>query len=407
MIINSFLDNDLYKFTMGQLIYFNSDLQKMVTYKLINRDKSINLGKILDIDELQKNINHLLSLKPTEEELKYLANIKAKSFYNPEERNIFISEYIEFLSKEIGNNNVNYKLAVTDDELVLELIGNWKYAVYYEVPLMAIISESYTKALESRLSNRGKILHHSEQWKIQEELIEEIKKCRSLRFSDFGTRRRYSFDTQERMIYNLNYFHSLGNYQFSGTSNLFFAKKYNIKPIGTMAHELFMGASGLFEFDKAYSVITEKWKKLYGDSLSILLPDTFTSDWLFDKYPKEVLEWEGIRHDSGDPIRFGEKYIELCEKNKIDPKNKVIVFSDSLDINKAISILEHFRNRVWVTFGIGTKLTNNTAFLPLNIVVKLVEINNNSVVKLSDDPGKNTGDSDVIKKYLKYFLGGK
>jgi len=403
MIINSFLDTDLYKFTMGQLIFFEKSLQHNVTYRFTNRDNSIKLGRIINIRELEKQIKHLFNLRPTEDELNFLSTLTTKSFYNPKEFSIFKKEYLNFLWER--PTGVNFQMGVDDDgDLILDFMGKWHQAVFYEVPIMAIISELYTNAIRSKLSTNGKIACSSEDIKLMENMVGIVRKHRSLRFGDFGTRRRHSFEHHREMIYRFKDYHSLG-YQFSGTSNILFAKEFGLNAIGTMGHELFMGSAALFGVEAAYPTIDEMWKRMYGDSLSILLPDTFTSDWLFKNHPELVLSYEGVRHDSGDPIRFGNEYISMCEQHGVDPMTKVIVFSDGLDIVKAIEILEYFKGRVWVSFGIGTKFSNETTIVPLKIVIKLFEIAGKPTIKLSDVEGKHTGDKETVKTYLDKISG--
>jgi len=405
MIINSLLDNDMYKFTMGQSISVSPWKNACVTYRLFNRSKHVRLADCISIAELTANLKHLFELEITKEEGDYLKSIKTASFANPKQRRLFSDLFVNgIIGKPLGRS-IGFGVEQKDGQLDLWFQGSWQLSVFYETPVMATITELFGKhSMEQTLTLDGR-----EAVKAigVENTIRNLKttiKNRSLRFSDFGTRRRFSFAHHEQVVER---FLALSQYQFSGTSNLFFAMKYGLKPIGTLAHEMFMVAAAILEAEgkspiEAYRLVMQQWKATYGDTLSILLTDTFTTDWLFNSDLAEsvVKDWEGVRHDSGDAIAFGEKYIALCKRFGVDPMTKVIVFSDSLDFQKMVYILEHFRGQVWCTFGIGTNLTNNTGFRPLNIVIKATEVEDTPTVKLSDDPGKQLGESAIRYREL-------
>jgi len=363
------------------------------------------------MEELKANLKHLFALEITNDEGDYLRSIKVSSFANPNKRQVFSDIFVSsIIGKPLGRY-LGFSVSDDNGQLGLWFQGSWQSSVFYETPVMATITELFGKhSMEQTLTLDGR-----EAVKAigVENTIRNLKTTidnRSLRFSDFGTRRRFSFAHQEQVIER---FLALSQYQFSGTSNLYFAKKYGIRPIGTLAHEMFMVVAASQELKNkspvdAYRLVMDQWKATYGDTLSILLTDTFTTDWLFNSDLAEsvVKDWEGVRHDSGDAIAFGEKYIALCKKFGVDPMTKVIVFSDGLDFQTMVYILEYFRGKVWCIFGIGTNLTNNTGLRAPKIVIKATEVGDTEVgdtetVKLSDDPGKQMGGS--VEYYKRIF----
>ena len=225
-----------------------------------------------------------------------------------------------------------------------------------------------------------------------------------IKVADFGTRRRRSYEIHRLVIENL---HDV----LVGTSNVHLAEQFDITPIGTHAHEWFMFHGAKYGYQSATYKSLEKWSDTYRGSLGIALTDTYTTDVFlqdFDMYFAKL--FDGVRHDSGDPIEFGEKIIEHYKSLGIDPMSKTIVFSDGLNVPKAVEITEHFRNKIKTSFGIGTNLTNDTGVIPLNMVIKLSGIyDRNSrkihAVKLSDNVGKNTSDSQEAIENCKFTLG--
>jgi len=374
MIINSLLDNDLYKFIMGQFIW-KKHPHVEVEYKFYNRGThtfDINFAK-----QLEQEIVNLCKLKFTNEEIEFMRRMGH-----------FEEGYLEFLHDfQFKETDVTFRIT-PENNLDLEIRGKWKDVIYWEVPLMALISEIFFKdqpldfpELIDKTNNKG---HELQLW--------------NCRFSEFGTRRRYSFKIQDIIINTLQYFVPC----FRGTSNLHFVKKYNMSPIGTQAHELYMGYQGLFGhlgLINPTSCLLNDWAHYYKGKFNIALTDTFTTDYFLKHFNwKYARLYDGVRQDSGDPLRFADKMIIHYNKLGINPSHKTIVFSDSLTVEKAIKIQKYCGDNINCQFGIGTHFTNDFNWLPLNIVIKLDEIDGKKVVKLSDDKGKETGDPKMIEK---------
>jgi nicotinate phosphoribosyltransferase len=220
------------------------------------------------------------------------------------------------------------------------------------------------------------------------------------KFADFGTRRRRSYEVHDLVIAGLKSAKdAFGNNGLVGTSNVHFAMKHGLRPIGTMAHEWIMGVSALESLRHANRYAMRNWAKVYGGSLGIALPDTFGSNAFFEDFDGHLARlFDGVRHDSGDPAVFAEKAIAHYEKLRIDPRHKVVVFTDGLTPELALKLDEHYSMRIGVSFGIGTNFTNDfPGSKPLNMVIKLARIDNIPVVKLSDEPGKAIGDADAMR----------
>jgi nicotinate phosphoribosyltransferase len=243
----------------------------------------------------------------------------------------------------------------------------------------------------------------------RERLSEKINRLAGnpgIKFADFGTRRRYSYDWHEYLTYEL----VKRSPNFVGTSNVYLAHEFNLKPIGTFAHELPMVYAALADangFDpiKSQRTLLSDWYVAYGNELSIALTDTFTtSSFLVNFGTLEASRYKGVRHDSGDPTDFGERMIQFYNNRYINPHHKTIVFSDSLNVNMMEGLHQHFYGRINTFFGWGTDLTNDMGIRANNFVVKVVEANGVPTVKLSDDPGKLTGPLDKILQYKKQLI---
>ncbi len=274
--------------------------------------------------------------------------------------------------------------------------GPWLHTILFEVPVLAIISEVYFKQH-----------NHFEDVKVGQKRI--AKKIAFVRkkapkghffFSEFGTRRRYSFAWHEQVIKTLS--EELGDYLI-GTSNVYFAKQFNIRPNGTMAHEYLQACQALgprLAYSQKYAF--EMWAHEYRGDLGIALSDTYGLDAFlndFDLYFCKL--FDGARQDSGDPMIWGERVIEHYERMRVDPRTKTLVFSDKLDFNRAIELYERFKDRTKPLFGIGTNLTNDLGYEPLEIVIKMIECNGQPVAKVSDSPGKTMCRDLSYLNYLK------
>jgi nicotinate phosphoribosyltransferase len=376
MIIKHFTDNDLYKFTTMNAI------QKLypevsVRYSFINRGQTPfpeGFG-----EELRKEIDGFISLSLSREEEKFLI---AKCYY-------FDPVFIDLL-KGYRFNPEEVKVHQSGGDLSLEIEGPWYRTVLWEVPLLALISELYFLKKEFKpveVENRA----------IDKALIlNEIK----AEYSDFGTRRRFSQDVHDRVVKTLKVT-SPG--LFRGTSNVFLAMKHKLTPIGTHPHEWFMFHASRYGYRSANVKALDAWVEVYKGDLGIALTDTFTSDNFFRNFSTlHAKLFDGIRQDSGDPLLFIDKAVEFYLKKRIDPSTKTIVFSDALDTAGIKRIKDYTGERIHDVYGIGTNLTNDVGIQPLNMVIKITgsRLHKNDqfhpVVKLSDDPEKNTGDREEI-----------
>ena len=248
---------------------------------------------------------------------------------------------------------------------------------------------------------------YEEGFKRLYEKIKILRRYPEIRYQDFGTRRRFNLSWQDEVVETSR--EELPE-QFLGTSNVALAMKYGIMPMGTSAHEMFQVASGVYHYSdnairESQNKIFEMWWQEYSHGLSIFLPDTFGSEFTLKTIPKELaLRWKGFRQDSGDPFAFGEKIIKFYENFGINPKEKLIVFSDALTVEKIITLYLHFKDRIEVSFGWGTNLTNDLGwFKPLSVVIKVTKANGHKVVKLSDNIAKAVGDPQEIEIFKRIF----
>jgi nicotinate phosphoribosyltransferase len=392
-MIYGIYDNDLYKFTMMQaaISLFPRDI---VRYKFYNRGKTVFPDGFAE--ELKRNIEDLIFASKDG-----CGKIDIR----------FLSPFlIDYLSRfQLDPNDVKITQNGGDLDIIIE--GYWFKVILWEVPLLAMISETYYRMTKqdiySLVENDKDIMY-----KIMQLADKKGKdfKTFGIKFADFGTRRRYSRENQDYVINRL--IKSAGS-NFVGTSNVWLAKKYGIKAIGTMAHEWIMFHGAKYGFHEANKLALHNWMKVYGGDLGIALSDTYTTESFFNSFDTLLAKtFDGVRHDSGDPIVFGEKVIEHYKKLGIEDnviKSKTIVFSDALDFDKVLRIENAFKDRINTSYGIGTWLTNDVPGVkPLNIVIKmdavLVDGEWIPCVKLSDEPAKYTGDPDYInlaKKVLR------
>lgn len=379
-MIQSILDNDLYKFTMQNAVLDHYP-DAHVTYQFTNRNQGFKFD--LDFyDMLGEQIDSMANLKLTSWELAFL-----------KERCPYLSnEYLNYL-KDYRYNPHEVEFSVNQcGNLELQVMGPWHSTILWEVPLLAIISESYFKTVDTNWSMRG-------QEELAKSKAEQLSQMKS-KFTDFGTRRRRSFKTQDLVVKT---FVESGVPNFFGTSNVHLAHKYNTRAIGTMAHEWIMGISGLNGVKGANKLAMEKWVETYGTNLGFALTDTFGTDIFFKEFNGRLSNlYDGLRQDSGSPYQFMTKALAHYKRIGIDPRDKTIIFSDSLDVKKALMISRFCSGYIGCSFGIGTHFTNDFANSPaLNIVIKLSSINGTPVVKLSDDYTKHTGDKEKLIEVLR------
>jgi nicotinate phosphoribosyltransferase len=381
-IITSLLDTDLYKFTMQQTVLHQFPHAHNVEFHFKCRTKGANMVKY--IDEINRQIDHLCTLEFTKEELDYLST---RAYFKP--------DYIAFLNIFRMQRQYINVVQLDDEEIDIVIRGPWVHTILFEVPVLAIVNEVYFRQYGSdELYVEGR-----------KRLAEKIKMLQDFnhedfKFSDFGTRRRFSRQWHEQVVKALK--ESLPT-NFTGTSNVLFAMKYNLTPVGTMAHEYLQACQALgprLRDSQKYAL--ENWVQEYRGDVAIALTDVVGTDAFlrdFDLYFCKL--FDGVRHDSGDAKEWAQKFIDHYKKMKIDPKTKSLVFSDGLDVPKAIDIYKTFEGQAKMFFGIGTNLTNDMGVKALNIVIKMTECNGSPVAKISDSPGKTMCKNDEYLTYLK------
>ncbi|MGN0005345.1 MAG: nicotinate phosphoribosyltransferase [Candidatus Gastranaerophilaceae bacterium] len=385
-IITSLLENDMYKFSMGQAIYHQFTGYKTTwTFKCRNTDVRFTPEMV---EEIKAQIKTYCELKFTEDELDYLRSIP------------WLKEnYIDFL-RLWRPRYEDFEISTDADcGLSIETKGTWLNTSMYEIPCLAIVNEVYF-----RMGYNYFELLKSYEKKLEEKINWLVKgKYHLTNFSEFGLRRRLSSEAQDLAVKSLAQARFCSS-NFVGTSNVYLAKKYGLKPIGTMAHEWVMCVGqGNHKHNPAYSnwYALEAWVKEYGVLNGIALTDTITTDcFLKDFQLTYATLFNGVRHDSGDPFEFGRKMITHYNNLGIDPKTKTLLFSDSLDFEKADSLFRAFGNETNVAFGIGTYISNDTCVKPLNIVMKVTECNGSPVAKISDTPGKGLCKNPEYVNYL-------
>jgi nicotinate phosphoribosyltransferase len=355
---------------------------EMVEYRFINRKLDRKFFKEF-VHALNAEILCMGDLSLTSAEFDYLKS----------ECPFLTTGYLCFL-KNYRYNPSEVEVKLTEEkDLEISIKGPWVTTILWEVPLLALISQLYFEIVDKEWTMDGQNLIAFD----KADRLQEDEVC----FADFGTRRRRSFESQELFIkqayLNGAVDHSgLQNY-FVGTSNVFLAMKYKVKPIGTMAHELFMFISALISLRRANKFALEYWNEVYQGNLGIALSDTFTTEVFFGDFDKNLARaYDGVRHDSGDPIDFVDRVISHYKSLGIDPLSKTIVFSDGLNVEKAIAIKNYCEGKIKCSFGIGTHFSNDFKGSPaLNMVIKLWSANGVPVVKISDEPGKICGDVEA------------
>ncbi len=378
IIINSLLDTDLYKLTMMQCILHHFP-HTQVAYQFKCR-KPIDLTKIAK--KVEEQVHHLCQLKLSEAELQYLASLP-----------YIKSDFIVFLKDfQLNANHVQIR---AKSHLDIQIQGSWVDTILFEVPLLAIISEIYYQETYpdtdfslgiDKLNDKIALIDNETYANIQ--------------FSDFGTRRRFSKNWQEHVLKILS--HKIPT-QFTGTSNLLFAKEMNLRPIGTMAHEYLQAFQVLApQLKGSQNYALQIWLDEYQDQLGIALTDTLTMDVFLQEFDKNLAtRYAGLRQDSGDPILWGEKAIKHYQALGIDPREKMFVFSDSLTFEKMCHIYNHFKDKCKPYFGIGTNLTNDVGYPSLDIVIKMTHANHHPVIKISDSIGKLVSEDAAFLNLVK------
>lgn len=364
-------DGDLYDFTVQKAI-LDCFSGVPVTYKLFNRNPNQIFTEEFH-DRLRRDIDKMSQIKLEEREENFLY-----------EKCPFLGkQYLSWL-RNYRFNPQEVETKIVNNQLDLQIKGEWQNCILFEVKLLALICENYFNLNNEWYNNNLKDYISKINMKGEE--------LNGINFTDFGTRRRRSFKIHDEVVKTLSKFST-----FKGTSNILLAMLHNTRPVGTMSHQFIMGISALEGLRHANRFAMHHWSKSYKGNLGTYLPDTFGTDCFwedFDGYYARL--FDSLRHDSGDPFEFGNKTIEHYKNLGINPMSKYIIFSNGLDWDDAVDIHNYFKRHINVSFGIGTKFTNDFPDA-LNIVIKMTTCNGIPVVKLSDSPSKSIGDRDALR----------
>jgi nicotinate phosphoribosyltransferase len=387
MLIQSLLDTDLYKFTMMQVVLHHFP-GAQVEYKFKCRTPGVDLRPHLEA--MKAEFANLCELRFRDDELAYLRGLRFMK-----------SDFVDFLG--LFQFNEKYLRAGYGEgpgEIDITIRGPWLHTILYEIPVLAIVSEVYFR----RTQPRPNLDEGRRRLRAKIELVRKVEPELEFKISDFGTRRRFSLAWQEEVLQTLK--REVPEY-LAGTSNVWFAMRNNLTPLGTMAHEYMQACQALGPRLRDSQVFAfDKWAQEYRGDLGIALSDTYGFDAFlrdFDMYFCKL--FDGTRHDSGDPFEWGERMIAHYRRNRVDPRTKDLIFSDQLSFPLAIEIARRFHGRARTSFGIGTNLTNDLGYEPINIVLKMTECNGQPVAKVSDAPGKTVSKDAGYLAYLRQVFG--
>ncbi len=404
-IVRSLLDTDFYKLLMMQMV-FKRHRDVRVEFSLINRAKDVPLAKLIDEGELRAQLDHIRTLRLRRGESTWL---RGNTFYG--KRQMFSPEFMAWFE---DFQLPEYHLERKGDQYELRFEGSWPEVMMWEIPALAVLMELRSRAV---LNGMGKfelqVLYARAQTRLWEK-IQRLKALPGLRISDFGTRRRHGFLWQDWCVQAM--IEGLGD-KFLGSSNCLIAMRRDIEAIGTNAHELPMVYAALAEDDEALSLapyrVLENWHADYDGNLRIILPDTYGTRGFLAHAPEWLAGWTGIRIDSGIPEDGAETAIAWWKSRGQDPREKLVIFSDGLDVEKIEELHARFQGRVKTSYGWGTLLTNdfrglapNDALAPFSLVCKAAAANGRPTVKLSDNPAKAMGPADQIERYKRVFHVG-
>ena len=385
-VVRSLLETDLYKFSMWQaLLHWHPGTQTEYEFRCRNRP-AYPLAELKE--EVERQLDHLCTMAFTEEELAYLRSLR-----------YIKSDFVDFLT--VFRFQRKFITVTTEgEELSIHAVGPQVHVMGFEIFVLYIVNELYFRRFDQAAALAEGRRRLDAKIAAMKEFGREPKLRNPFEFSDFGVRRRFSAAWHDEVVERLA--NEVPEF-FKGTSNVYLAMRYKIHPIGTMAHEYMQSFQAfgvrLRDFQKA---ALEDWVQEFRGDLGTALTDVVGMDAFlrdFDLYFAKL--FDGLRHDSGDPVVWGEKAIAHYQKLRIDPNTKRLVFSDGLDLDKAVSLYRHFADRIMTGFGIGTWLTNDLRLQPLNIVMKLVRCNGQSVAKLSDSPGKTMSKDETFLAYLR------
>ena len=393
-IIKSALDNDLYKMSMQQAVLHNyPDVH--VKYRFACRSKGVDLRPFRR--EIEEEVNALEGVVFTDADLAYLeAQPWTKSSYVDSLQSYrFNPRYVTFSER--------------DNQLAIDIDGNWYETILFEVPKLAIIEEVYTRNMFPFSIEREKIasqkLSEKTDWLLSAmSRFKCAKACSPYQLTEMGTRRRYSRVWQETVVRRLA--EQLPD-NLIGTSNVYLAREYGLKPVGTMAHEWLQAHQALAPLHKFQQRALEVWMQEYRGWLGIALSDVIGLDAFLADFDMLLSKaYDGARQDSGDPKEWARRLIAHYEKHWIDSRTKTAVFSDGLDLQSSWELYKEFCMDLKIFFGIGTNLTNDMGddAPPLSIVIKMIECCDNPVAKISDSPGKEMCDDAEYLAYLRKMI---
>ena len=401
-IVRSLIDTDFYKLLMCQSVFRNR-CDTRVAFSLINRSSEVRLADLVDEGELREQLDHIRSMQLTRGESTWL---RGNTFYG--KRQMFRPDFMEWFE---GMRLPDYHLEKRDGQYELSFEGSWPEVMMWEIPALAVLMELRGRAVLKHMGRfELQVLYARAMTKLWQK-IEAMRYVDDLRIADFGTRRRHSYLWQDWCVQAM--LEGLGD-KFVGTSNCAIARHRDIEAIGTNAHELPMVYSALAVDDVAlarapYDVLAD-WQEEHDGNLRIILPDTYGTEGFLNNAPDWLATWTGIRIDSGDPAQGAETAINWWVSKGQDPRDKLVIFSDGLDVAEMLSLQRRFASRVKVSFGWGTNLTNDFRGLvpdrgldAFSLVCKAVSANGNPTVKLSDNPNKAIGPDDEIARYKRVF----
>ena len=401
-IVRSLIDTDFYKLLMCQSVR-RKFADARVTFSLINRAPQVRLAELIDEGELREQLDHLRTLSLSRGESTWL---RGNTFYG--KRQMFRPDFMEWFE---GLRLPPYHLEKRDGQYELTFEGAWPEVMLWEVPALSVLMELRSRAVLNRMGKfELEILYARAMTKLWQK-VERLKTIPDLRLADFGTRRRHGFLWQDWCVQAM--MEGLGP-KFVGTSNCLIAMRRDIEAIGTNAHELPMITSALAGSDEElrqapYRVLAD-WQEEHEGNLRIILPDTYGTQGFLEHAPDWLARWTGIRIDSGDPAEGAEAAIAWWQRHGEEPRDKLVIFSDGLDVEAIEVLSQRFRGRVKASFGWGTMLTNDfvglvadDALAPFSLVCKAISANGRATVKLSDNPLKAMGPADEIERYKRVF----
>ena len=401
-IVRSLIDTDFYKLLMCQSV-FTHHPHTQVTFSLINRATHIPMARLIDEGELREQLDHIRTLGLSRGESTFL---RGNMFYG--KRQMFRPDFMEWFE---GFRLPPYHLERVGDQYELTFEGTWSEVMLWEIPALAVLMELRSRAVLGRMKRfELQVLYARAMTRLWEK-ITRLQQIDGLRIADFGTRRRHSFLWQDWCVQAM--MEGLGA-RFTGTSNCLIAMRREVEAIGTNAHELPMVYAALAADDDAlarapYQVLAD-WQAEHSGNLRIILPDTYGTAGFLDNAPDWLSDWTGIRIDSGDPAKSAETAIHWWQDRGQDPREKLIIFSDGLDVDLIEELHTTFAGRVKVSFGWGTLLTNDFRGLanddglaPFSLVCKAAAANGRPTVKLSDNPNKAMGPASEIARYKRVF----